>query len=365
LVGGRATVRRLRPWLGALILAVVWLPWHAALAWRDAAFLPFYILNEHVYRFLNIREPIDYSSLSVPAFWLATAMWFFPWVLLLPSAVAATWRARRRLAIPALWALFIIGFFSLSKARLEYYGQPAYPCMAVLVAAAWQLRYRRALLAGSAALFIIGAAVAVLVWGYADAHTDITALVATADGYYREYFLKRPDRAFFFGHEALLTGRPFALWLLALGSSAVVALWRRRVWLAFVCWVVFLTPALNVFDRGIMLLVDDRSQKHAAELVRERWHDGDQLAVVGTYEDGAGLTFYSGLPTLMVDGADGDMLFGLRQGDVPDRYMDRPAFDALWHSPARVFALAQIEKAPVDGTVLLETPRHRLLVNHP
>ncbi|HSP97650.1 MAG TPA: glycosyltransferase family 39 protein [Candidatus Dormibacteraeota bacterium] len=364
-IGGRATVVRLRPWLGALIVAVVWLPWHVALAWRDPTFVPFFVLNEHVYRFLNIREPIDYEPLSIPAFWLATALWFFPWVLLLPAAAAATWRARRRLAIPALWVLFVIGFFTLARSRLEYYGQPAYPCLAVLIAAAWQLHYRRALLAGSALLLVIGAAAAVLVWGYADAHTDITALVTMADGYYREYFAKRPDRAFFFGHEALMTGRPFALWLLALGGTALAALARRRVWLAFACWVMFLTPALNVFDRGIMLLVDDRSQRHAAELVTARWQPGDAVAVVGTYEDGAGLTLYTGLPTLMVDGTDGDMLFGFRQGDVPDRFLDRAAFDALWHSPTRVFALAQIEKAPPDGTVLLETPRHRLMVNRP
>ena len=126
-----------------------------------------------------------------------------------------------------------------------------------------------------------------------------------------------------------------------------------------------MTPALNVFDRGIMLLVDDRSQRHAAELVSERWKPGDQVAVVGTYEDGAGLTFYTGLPTLMVDGVDGDMLFGFRQHDVPERFLDQTAFDALWHSPTRVFALAQVEKAPSDGTVLLETPRHRLMVNRP
>jgi hypothetical protein len=114
-----------------------------------------------------------------------------------------------------------------------------------------------------------------------------------------------------------------------------------------------------------MLLIDDRSQRAAAAIVASRLQPGDRLAIIGNYEDAAGLTFYTRLPTLMVDGADGDMLFGLRQGDVPERYMDRAAFEALWHSPQRVYAMAQIEKAPSDGTVLLESPRHRLLVNHP
>ncbi|MEO8602408.1 MAG: hypothetical protein ABI629_07525 [bacterium] len=57
------------------------------------------------------------------------------------------------------------------------------------------------------------------------------------------------------------------------------------------------------------------------------------------------------------------MLLGFRQHDVPERSLETAAFDAPWHLPTRVFALAQIEKAPSDGTVLLETPRHRLMVN--
>ncbi len=367
-VGGWVTARRLRPAFGAVIVALVWLPLHVAIAWRDPAFLPFYLLNEHLYRFLNIREPIDYAPLSIPEFWLTTLLWFFPWALLLPAAAAHAWRERRRLAIPALWALWVIGFFTAAQSRLEYYGQPAYPACAVLIAAWWQASARRpaqrGLVIASAALFGLGAAVAWLVWLRPEAHTDITGLVAAADGYYREYFQKRPERSFFFGHEALQIGRPFALWLLALGASALVALGWRRPWLAFACWIACLTPALAVFDRGIMLLVDDRAQRHAAEIVAARIQPGDALAIVGTYEDAAGLTFYTRLPTLMVDGADGDMLFGLRQGDVPERYLDGAQFDALWHSPRRVFAMAQIEKAPSDGTVLLESPRHRLMVNH-
>lgn len=367
--GGRPTVRRLRPGLGVLITAVVWLPWHVAIAWRDPTFLPFYLLNEHLYRFLNIREPIDYAPLSIPEFWLATLLWFFPWSLLLPAATAHAWRDRRRLAIPALWALWVIGFFTAAQSRLEYYAQPAYPACAVLVAAWWQASARRnagrGLAIASAALFGLGAAAAWLVWLRPEAHTDITGLVATADGYYREYFLKRPDRSFFFGHEALQIGRPFSLWLLALGGSALLAVRRQRPWWAFAAWVICLTPALSVFDRGIMLLVDDRSQRAAAEIVAARFQPGDTLAIIGNYEDAAGLTFYTRQPTLMVDGADGDMLFGLRQGDVPERYLDRAAFDARWHSPRRVYAMAQIEKAPADGVVLLESPRHRLLVNHP
>ncbi|MGD9762195.1 MAG: ArnT family glycosyltransferase [Candidatus Binatia bacterium] len=367
-IGGRDTLRRLRPGLGAAILAAIWLPWHLALASRDPAFVPFYLLNEHVYRFLNIREPIDYAPLSVPGFWLASLLWFFPWALFLPGAVASAWHGRRRLAVPLIWAVWVIGFFTLARSRLEYYAQPAYPALAVLVAAYWlgsaRRHRRRGLMLTSAVLGAGGIVVAVWLWLQPEAHYDITALVATADGYYREYFLKRRDRAFFFAQQALSLRSPFALWFSLLGAGALVALYLRRPLLAFACWVICLVPALGILDRGLLLIADDRAQKLAAHIIEERWRPDAVLVVAGTYEDAAGVTLYTGHRTHMLDGADGDMLFGLRQGDAQDLFLDRAEFDALWSSSARVFVFAQIEKIPADGEVLLDTPRHQLLVNH-
>jgi 4-amino-4-deoxy-L-arabinose transferase-like glycosyltransferase len=363
------SLRRLRLGLGALVLAVVWLPWHVALAWRDPAFLPFYILNEHVYRFLNIREPIDYATLSVPGFWLAALLWFFPWALFVPGAVPLAWRRRRTLAVPLLWSAWVVGFFTASQARLEYYAQPAYPCLAVLVAAYWLHCARRrrwlGLVLPSALLLVGGAALGAWLWLHPNASANINGLVTTADGYYREYFLKRPDRAFFFAHQALQLGKPFSVCMVLIGAGALLCLRLRRPWLAFACWVVFLTPSLSVYDRGIMLLVDDRAQKAEAEMITARWQPDAALVVVGTYEDAAGVTFYTHQRTYMLDGADGDMLFGYRRGDAADLFLSPQRFNALWHSPRRVFVLAQVEKVPVsDGQVLLETPRHRLLMNH-
>src|SRR5207253_5917819 len=58
-------------------------PWHVLLQIRDPSFLYFYIVNEHILRFLNRRDPIDYIPLSLPAFWLVTLVWLSPWSLFL------------------------------------------------------------------------------------------------------------------------------------------------------------------------------------------------------------------------------------------------------------------------------------------
>ena len=70
----RAFVKRLRPALGAGITALVFVPWHLAMALRDPSFLDFYFVNEHLRRFLNTREPIDYVPQSIPGFLACDAL---------------------------------------------------------------------------------------------------------------------------------------------------------------------------------------------------------------------------------------------------------------------------------------------------
>ena len=114
-------MRSLRPLLGFGIVAVVFLPWHLLLAWRDPEFLPFYLGNEHFARFLGRRYPVNFSPLSVLAFWMSTLLWLFPWFLFLPAALrrrGGQWS--RRLVLPWIWTAVIMVFFTLTGSRMEY-----------------------------------------------------------------------------------------------------------------------------------------------------------------------------------------------------------------------------------------------------
>jgi 4-amino-4-deoxy-L-arabinose transferase-like glycosyltransferase len=88
-------------------------------------------VNEHVLRFFNAREPLDYVSLSVGGFWLATALWFLPWSLFLPAALGSA-DLRSRLVIPLAWSAWVVLFFTVSAARLERYSLPMFPALAVV-----------------------------------------------------------------------------------------------------------------------------------------------------------------------------------------------------------------------------------------
>src|SRR5260221_4889065 len=77
LLGPRRFGWRLRPWLGAAVLAALFVPWHVLMQLRDPSFLQFYFVNEHLLRFFNNPEPIDYLSMPVGAVLAATLVLLF------------------------------------------------------------------------------------------------------------------------------------------------------------------------------------------------------------------------------------------------------------------------------------------------
>ncbi len=57
-------------------------------------FFWFYFLNEHVFRFLNMRYPRDYNTVPRALFWLLHLLWLFPWSVFLPAAARLELQAR-------------------------------------------------------------------------------------------------------------------------------------------------------------------------------------------------------------------------------------------------------------------------------
>jgi hypothetical protein len=152
----RDTVRSLRPLSGLLIVLAIVAPWHILATLRNPpyfdwtmhsspgeyhGFFWFYFLNEHLFRFLNMRYPRDYNTVPRLWFWLLHFVWLFPWSLTLPIALRrgfvkradATTRAGRTRLLALVWILFILCFFTLSTTQ-EYYSLPIYPALAMLLA---------------------------------------------------------------------------------------------------------------------------------------------------------------------------------------------------------------------------------------
>lgn len=370
--GGRDFVRRLRPWLGVTIVAIVFLPWHLLLAWRDSSFLPFYFGNEQFARFFSRRTPVNYTPLSVPAFWTSTMLWLFPWVLFLPGALP-TRRGRwsRRLALAWIWSATILLFFTLTGARMEYYALPAFPALAVILGAAWRrfvVTGRRAAAIKAPSLIVAGvglAAVPLIFLSERSGSAALTGLVASLDGYYREYFASHPGKSMVFGTELLQRARPFPIVLLLLATATFLALRnssRRRY--AFAFWVAGVVPILGLADGGMRLVANDRSQRAAAAIVARNWAPGARLVVAGNFEEGCGITFYTDLPTQVYGGPGPELLFGYRRGDAPELFLTPESFQKAWDSAGRVFVLGGRDLSLPGAAVLLEGPRSRLLMSN-
>ena len=138
---------RQRAALGALVgFLVVVFPWHLYMIWRVPGFAYHYFWNEQVLRFLDMREPKDYIGTSLPIFLISVLVWALPWSLFIPHILWG-FRQRRREErspggllgryLPWLWMGSVIGFFSLTDARLFYYTIPAMPAFALLVGWFW------------------------------------------------------------------------------------------------------------------------------------------------------------------------------------------------------------------------------------
>ncbi|HYK10317.1 MAG TPA: glycosyltransferase family 39 protein [Gemmatimonadales bacterium] len=371
IVGPKSLARNLRPLLGTAIVALVFVPWHLLLSARDSDFLRFYVVNEHVLRFFNAREPLDYVSLSVGGFWLATALWFLPWSLFLPAALGSA-DLRSRLVIPLAWSAWVLLFFTVSAARLERYSLPMFPALAVVIAAYWgkMIDARRSASAGVRipAWVVLGAGVALLLSLviFRDSAVElIISLMTLLDSVYREYFASHPEASVIAARQCLRLVWPFGVLVFLLGVASLLASRLPRPRLGFSIWLAGALGLVWFFELGHDLAAPDLSQRDLAPIIRELWEPEAHLVVWGTYEDYSGVSFYTPYPIRVLDGAGGDLLFGYRKGDAPGLFLTNEEFKQLWTASSRVLVVGD-RGLNIPGAILLaEGPRSVLVTNRP
>ncbi len=290
---------------GWALLAVITLPWFVYVHRRYPEFFRFYILEQHLGRFLTPAihpEPLYYY---VPVL-LGLLL---PWTWLLPWALAAGGRWRdpdyRFLVI---WAAVIVVFFSLSRGKLVPYILPALLPLALLVGhgltrltGVGRLYFNRGLLKTS-----------LLVWA-------VTGVVLVALMFWPPAplvkALTRANLSF-----------PFLLTLSLVWALTPLAalIWRH---LGALLLGALLLAALAPL--GIDQVSPGRSFKDMGLALKSRWRPGAALVGVGLYSQG--LSFYSG-QTLNLLGGRTELDFGQRlrpeQGlGLPDQGA-LPAFTA-------------------------------------
>jgi hypothetical protein len=297
---------------GTAVFVLIAAPWHVLAALHSPTLFEFYVVDNHLLRFLDARRFVeDDVPISTLGFLVASFLWAFPWgvFLLARPAPDASAIARWRPVIPA-WALVIVGFFSLSRFKHEYYALPAFPALAILVGAAWASGrdIRRWLGIGFLGCSAVGAWALWLGAGLTPA--QVMDGLAELNVYYR--ILRDQGVPFPFD-----SPRPFSRLLLGLGLT-LLAGWS----VASLCWMsgrrraafVSLVAVAGVITALIFNLLDVVEPHHSAKAVSEaivaRAASADVIVCEGSLEYSPALPFYTGRRVLVVNGAVGYFSFG-------------------------------------------------------
>ncbi len=349
----RLSLRELNLARGLALFAAVALPWHLIAAWRAPSLFWFYLVDNQVLRFLNLRGlQEDDVPISTLGFLLASFLWCFPWGVFVlgrpapdPSPVAR-WRP-----VVVIWALVVAGFFVLSRSKLEYYALPALPAVAILAGGAWAGgrdigRWLRVGLVGC------GAVGGWMLWAGVGL-TPAQALngLAELNVYYR--ILRDQGQPFPFA-----SPRPFGVLLQGLGLALLggwglaTFLWMRgRRGGAFVTLLGMAGVIAGLIVQLLHVVEPHHSAKAVSQAITAKAGPGDLVVHEGSLEYSAALPFYTGRRIVIVNGARGDLEFASRLPEARDVFLDTQGLVRVWESPARVFLVTQRPRESALGAL--------------
>jgi 4-amino-4-deoxy-L-arabinose transferase-like glycosyltransferase len=365
----RRTWQRLRPISGFVIAMVIAAPWHVLATLRNPpyfawtlksgpgvyhGFLWFYIINEQLLRFLNLRYPRDYNTVPRVYFWLFHFLWLFPWSVYLPAAAKLSFkpvdRAGQTRLLALCWTGFILVFFTFSTTQ-EYYSMPCYPALALLIGCAmatedgW-VRGGTRILGGVAAL----AAVACLAIAFYVRNVPTPGDISSALSQHPSAY------SLSLGHMLDLTLDSFAYLrlplYLAAGAFVIGAVanlrWSglRAFLLTAVMMVLFFHAArlaLIVFDPFLS------SRPLAEALLRQ---PPGRLIVQGHFYPFSSVPFYTGLDPLLLRGKRHNLEYGAAAQGAPAVFLSDADFAALWRGGKRYYFVATQTEAERMETVV-------------
>jgi 4-amino-4-deoxy-L-arabinose transferase-like glycosyltransferase len=268
------------------------------------------------------------------------------------------------------WIALVVGGFALSSFKLEYYALPAFPAVALFVAAFLasvghagkpgtplksshpgaspvrdELSFRLlrvwtwvALVGG----LLYTTAVAWAWWtGYFTPQNIVRGLSLWATNYrvvLEQGLPLPPVLPGYFG--ALLLGGGL-LWV---GGFAAALFWLRRGKVVAAIFVVAVVGVgLSAMAASVLRLVESHhSLKPLAERLNSVLQPGDVLVHERGLEKGGGLLFYTGRQFLVLNGTRGDLEFGSRLPGYERTFIDTDAFRNLWDSGSRVFLVTNL-----------------------
>lgn len=351
------TWQRIRPFTGVLLVLLVAAPWHVLATLRNPPWLDFtprsepgkyhgffwfYFLNEHVFRFLNIRYPRDYNTVPRSLFWLFHLLWFFPWSAFFPGIARLGYqpldRGGRMRLLALCWAGFVMVFFTFSTTQ-EYYSMPIYPAVALLLGCA-MARPDKWTRVGSIVLgttgIIAAAAIAFIlsqVWSL-PTPGDISNALRVQN--FEAYTLS-------LGHMGDLTLQSFAYLrpplLLAGLAFAVLAWfgWRARGLRLYLGVAASMVLFLNAARMAMVIFDPYLSSRPLAEALRDA--PPGRLIVDNQYYTFSSLFFYTNPPpqALLLNGRTMNLEYGSYAPGAPNVFLRDAELPGVWLSDTRLY----------------------------
>jgi hypothetical protein len=286
-------------------------------------------------------------------------LWLAPWTVFLPQSLKQVpwrWRELRMQLTSAqpsslfffLWALVIVGFFTLST-RQEYYTIPAVPALALLIGA-WLGKEAaspdsesRAGRISSWVLFVIvaiGSVVGVALLFSSKPPAPGADLADLLRKNPQEYDLS-------LGHFLDLTPEALGMFRPQL-IGAVVSLFvgaGANLWLRYRRKPEYGNLALAAMMIGLLACVHAAfvkfspvlSSHQLAMAIEQHYQPGDVVVIDGQYHEASTLNFYLRMPVQVLHEPSGNLWYGSKFPNAPHVYETQESFDRLWSSPATVF----------------------------
>ena len=278
-------------WLGvaaALVLAIlIASPWYLSMEARRPGFLHRFIFEENLGRFSGKSE--FHKSKPIVYYIPIVLAGLLPWTGALILAVArlrqsakenSDDKARRARLFLWLWALLLIGFFSLSSTKLASYVLPAMPPLALLLgeAIANAVGKRDELLA--ARRWMLGVSL------FLNAAIFIGAAIYLTN----EITLPRAEGLPFVAAAGLFLG---------IGSLLLIQFWRRDIW-RFFCANALMATGLYVTLLGLAgRIAPYEDSSVLVKTIAPQLRPGDVIAHYDLFQPSA--IFYSQRPQLLAN----------------------------------------------------------------
>jgi 4-amino-4-deoxy-L-arabinose transferase-like glycosyltransferase len=381
--------RRLRPFSGLLVILIIALPWHVLATLRNPpyfdltmhsepgeyhGFLWFFVMNEQVLRFLNLRYPRDYNTVPRVWFWLFHLVWLFPWSVYFPAVARLSFkpvdRAGKTRLLALCWTGFVLVFFTFSTTQ-EYYSMPCYPALALLLGSAmaeggaWVKWGTRVLSVIVACCAIAAAALWFLTRGHPTPGDISSALSQNPDAYTLSLgHIEDLNLKSFAYLRAPLLAAAIAFFIGTIGTA--LAAGKRAFLAAAVMMVLFFQAArmaLVVFDPYMT------SRPMAEALMRA---PAGKLIIDHHYYTFSSVFFYTNRDALLLNGRFNNLVYGSYAPGAPDIFIDDAECQKLWLQPERYYIVASETARPrfenlvgaANLHVLIESGGKLILSNH-